>query len=79
MIVITQVNELMYLRDSLKKAIDSYVTSQLRVYLSKCSNETLNGLGEMYASGGEFTENIDKASGNGTAAFVAKAIEYYCK
>ena len=32
----------------------------------------------MYASGGEFTENIDKAAGSGTAVFVAKAIEIYC-
>lgn len=44
----------------------------------KCSNEILKGLGEMYASGGEFTENIDKAAGSGTAIFVAKAIEIYC-
>lgn len=45
----------------------------------KCSNEILNGLGKMYAAGGEFTENIDKAAGTGTAVFVAKAIENYCK
>ncbi len=38
----------------------------------------MNGLGKMYASGGEFTENIDKAAGSGTAVFVAKAIEIYC-
>jgi len=44
----------------------------------KCSNEILKGLGAMYASGGEFTENIDKAAGSGTAIFVAKAIEIYC-
>ena len=36
-----------------------------------------NGLGKMYASGAEFTENIDKAAGAGTAAFVAEAIEIY--
>ena len=45
----------------------------------KCSNEILKGLGEMYVSGGEFTENIDKAAGDGTAVFVAKAIDIYCK
>lgn len=33
----------------------------------------------MYASGGEFTEKIDKAAGSGTAVFAAKAIEHYCK
>jgi len=32
----------------------------------------------MYASGGEFTENIDKVAGSGTAVFVAKTIEIYC-
>lgn len=33
----------------------------------------------MYASGGEFTENIDSYGGEGTALFTAKAIEIYCK
>ena len=55
---------------------------KLQDYISenfyKCSNEVLKGLGAMYASGGEFTENIDKAAGSGTAVFVAKAIEIYC-
>ena len=45
----------------------------------KCTNEILAGLGTMYASGGEFTENIDKYGGKGTAVFVAKAISVYCK
>lgn len=43
-----------------------------------CSKQILKGLGEMYASCGEFTDNIDKAAGAGTAVFVAKAIEIYC-
>lgn len=43
-----------------------------------CTKEILNGLGSMYACGGEFTENIDKFGGEGTAVFVAKAIEIYC-
>jgi len=43
-----------------------------------CSKEILAGLGKMYAAGGEFTENIDKFGGEGTAVFVAKAIEEYC-
>ena len=42
-----------------------------------CSKEILAGLGKMYAAGGEFTENIDKFGGEGTAVFVAKAIEVY--
>lgn len=69
-----------------KKAEDSDVqleVKKLQDYITehfyKCSNEILNGLGKMYASDGEFTENIDKAAGSGTAVFVAKAIEIYCK
>ncbi len=44
-----------------------------------CTPEILSGLGQAYAAGGEFTENIDKAGGEGTAAFAAAAIECYCK
>lgn len=44
----------------------------------KCSDETLYGLGQMYASDREYTENIDKAGGKGTAEFVCRAIERYC-
>ena len=44
-----------------------------------CTNEILRGLGKMYAGGGEFTENIDSAGGAGTAEFVSRAIEIYCK
>lgn len=43
-----------------------------------CSDEVMLGLGSMYAGGGEFTENIDKAGGDGTAEFVFKAIRKYC-
>lgn len=44
-----------------------------------CTKEILSGLGKMYAAGGEFTENIDSYGGEGTALFVAKAIEIYCR
>ena len=44
-----------------------------------CTKEILSGLGKMYACGGEFTENIDRYGGTGTAVFTAKAIEIYCK
>ena len=57
------------------------LVKQLQDYISEhfyqCSNEILKGLGKMYASGDEFTENIDKAGGAGTAAFVAEAIAIY--
>lgn len=44
----------------------------------QCSDEVLAGLGQMYGAGGEFTGNIDAAGGEGTAEFVARAIEAYC-
>ena len=44
----------------------------------RCSDEVLAGLGQMYGAGGEFTANIDKAAGEGTAMFAAQAIEAYC-
>ena len=43
-----------------------------------CTNEILAGLGQMYAAGGEMTDNIDKAGGKGTAAFVSEAIRIIC-
>ena len=45
----------------------------------KCSDEVLFGLGKMYAAGGEFTDNIDKMGGDGTAEFTYQAINNYCK
>lgn len=56
------------------KELQDFITEHLYV----CSNEILYGLGQMYAGGGEFTENIDKAGGNGTALFTSRAIEIYC-
>ena len=43
-----------------------------------CTDEILSGLGRMYAAGGEFTENIDRVGGEGTAVFTAAAIAAYC-
>lgn len=33
------------------------------------------GLGRMYAAGGDFTDNIDKYAGEGTAIFACEAIK----
>lgn len=44
----------------------------------QCSDEILLSLGQMYAGGGEFTENIDKVGGSGTAVFTDKAIKVFC-
>ena len=43
-----------------------------------CSKKILSCLGQTYAAGGEFTDNIDLAGGAGTAEFAAKAIEIFC-
>lgn len=56
------------------KKLQDYITE----HFYKCSKEVLQELGKMYASNGEFTENIDRAAGSGTAVFTAKAIEIYC-
>ena len=56
---------------------------KLKDYITKnyytCTNEILSGLGNMYSCGGEFTENIDKTAGEGTAEFVDRAIQVFCK
>lgn len=43
-----------------------------------CTDEILKGLGAMYIADQRFKENINK-NGSGTAEFVGKAIEFYCK
>ena len=59
------------------------LAKRLQAYISenyyRCTPEILNALGTMYGAGGAFTENIDKAGGEGTAAFAARAIRVYCK
>ena len=59
------------------------LVKRLQAYISEnyyhCTPEILNALGTMYGSGGEFTENIDKAGGEGTAKFAERAIAVYCK
>ena len=44
-------------------------------HLYTCSDKILLGLGKMYAGGGTISENIDSVGGEGTATFVAQAIE----
>lgn len=52
------------------KKLQDYITRNFY----RCTDEILQGLGQLYAAGGEFTENIDKAGGDGCAKFVAQAI-----
>lgn len=56
------------------KRIQDFITENLYT----CSNKILRGLGKMYSGGGDFTKNIDKYGGEGTAEFVDKAIQIYC-
>jgi len=60
-------------QDQVKK-LQSFITE----HFYNCTNEILSGLGKMYAGGGEFTENINKVGGDGTAEFVFQAIKVYC-
>ena len=56
---------------ALAKKLQDHITESYYT----CTDEILLGLGTMYAGGGDFTANIDKVGGEGTALFVYKAIE----
>ena len=60
---------------ALVKELQSYITA----HYYTCTPQILKGLGQMYAAGGEFTENIDKAGGPGTAVFAQRAIGIFTK
>ena len=60
---------------ALVKKLQDYITE----HMYTCTKEILSGLGKMYAGGGDFTTNIDRFGGEGTAVFASKAIEIYCK
>lgn len=56
---------------ALAKKLQNHITE----HYYTCTDEILQGLGTMYAGGGDFTANIDKVGGEGTAVFACKAIE----
>ena len=58
----------------LVKKLQNFITDNFY----KCTNNILVGLGQMYVADERFKNNIDK-HGTGTADFVSKAIEFYCK
>ena len=60
---------------ALVKKLQNFITE----HLYTCSDEILYGLGMMYAGGGDFTTNINKHAGEGTAEFAYQAIKFYCK
>lgn len=55
-------------------ALQQFITDHY--YL--CTDEILDGLGKMYICDERFRKNIDRAGGDGTAAFVSQAISVYC-
>ncbi len=58
------------------------MVQQLRDHITAnfytCTVPILRVLADMYDGGGDFTHNIDKAGGAGTAAFLAQAMRVYC-
>ncbi len=58
------------------------IVIELQDYITEnyytCTNEILAGLGQMYVADERFKNNIDKHA-SGTAEFISKAIEIYCK
>jgi len=59
---------------ALVEKLQSFIT---RHYYT-CTKSILQGLGQMYIAGGDMTENIDRAGGEGTAAFAQQAIALFC-
>lgn len=59
------------------------LVAKLQSFISEhyytCTKQILRGLGQMYIAGDSMTDNIDTAGGEGTAEFVHKSIEEYCK
>ena len=59
---------------NLVKTLQNHITENYY----HCTNEILFGLAQMYIADERFKSNIDK-HGTGTAEFVSKAIEIYCR
>ena len=59
---------------ALARKLQDYITE----HFYNCTNDILLGPGQVYVSNREFTENIDKAGGKGTADFACRAIKAYC-
>lgn len=74
------------LADNMDKDVDSPIVQELiekwRKHINQnyyeCTLEIFKGLGEMYVADVRFTKNIDKTK-VGLAAFIKKAIDYYCE
>lgn len=58
---------------SLVKKLQTYITDNYYT----CTDDILNGLGQMYVADDRFRTNIDKNL-NGTAKYMSEAINLYC-
>jgi len=56
------------------KMLQAFITENFYT----CTPEILRGLGQMYVGDERFRRNIDRAGGEGTAAFACEAIRVYC-
>ena len=58
------------------------MVQRLRDYITEnaynCELPILRGLADLYDGGGDFTRNIDKLAGAGTAHWLAQAVRAYC-
>ncbi|MCH5286162.1 MAG: MerR family transcriptional regulator [Christensenellaceae bacterium] len=58
------------------------MAQQLRDFITAhfydCTLTIFRGLADLYDGGGEFTQNIDKLAGKGTASWLAQAVRTYC-
>lgn len=56
-------------------ALQNHITT----HFYTCTGEILTSLGQMYVQDDRFRRNIDRAGGEGAAAFVSQAIASYCE
>lgn len=61
------------------QALIAKLQSFISEHYYTCTKQILRGLGQMYIAGDAMTENIDRAGGEGTAAFAHESIEIYCQ
>ena len=81
MAIFAEVGQVLHLDPASEEA--QALVSKLQQFITDnyytCTKQILRGLGQMYVADERFKTNIDRAGGEGTAEFVAKAIEIYCK
>ncbi len=64
--------------DEAQKAV-AELQAFITAHFYPCTDGILAGLGQMYAADERFRANIDSRGGDGTAVFVSRAVEAWCK